>query len=253
MNALWLTRMCAYRHSAHRVASARKLVGVKIERQGVLLRKYGMASAVSRGPDVQTLPAVLLEEARAARYFWRSLARLMPPWVSFRSRNRRAEDAANKLLNIGYHYITALVKNMLEQHGVSAALGLLHSARTAESAPLAFDLVEMFRSDLVDTEVLRFLRLRRKARTALTGKDISIFLHNVKKRCERKYYLKDFRACHTYRYYMELQILKCIKAVNHQKPFAPLHLPTRHDTRCQPLTSTGALQYTLKSSSLEMG
>jgi len=40
-----------------------------------------------------------------------------------------------------------------------------------------------------------------------------------------------------YRYYMELQVLKFIKAVNHGEVYKPLSLPTRHDTRCSnPLT-----------------
>ncbi len=127
---------------------------------------------------------------------------------------------------------------MLEQQEISPALGLLHVARNADSAPLAYDLVEMFRADIVDAEVLRFLRLKKKVLTTVEQRDIGHFLHEVNERLQRQHYLRDFKMCHVYRYYMELQILKFIKAVNHGEIFEPLHLPTRHDTRClTPTTS----------------
>lgn len=141
-------------------------------------------------------------------------------------------DIANRLLDIGYHHITAIVKKLLDGHDISAALGILHSARAADSAPLAYDLVELFRADIIDTEVLRFLHLKKKPLVMPTQQDIAHFLHEVNERLERKHYLKDFKMCHSYRYYMELQVLKFIKAVNHKQAFVPLYLPTRHDVRC---------------------
>ena len=92
--------------------------------------------------------------------------------------------------------------------------------------------MELFRSDIVDAEVLRVLRLKKQPSIELTQKDIVIFIHNLNKRFEKSYFLRDFKQCQTYRYYLELQLVKFIKAINHKEVFVPLTLPTRHDTRC---------------------
>ena len=174
----------------------------------------------------------MLEEARAARYFWRQFGALLPEQCKFTGRKPRTTDIANHLLDIGYHHLTGIVKKLLEQHEVSGAIGLLHSAHRVDSVPFAYDLVEIFRADIVDAEALRFLRLKKKSFKILAPNDIAHFLHEVNERLERRFYLKDFKRCHKYRYYMELQILKLIKAVNRKKLFEPLRLLSRHETRC---------------------
>ena len=110
-------------------------------------------------------------------------------------------------------------------------LGIFHIARNSDSQPLAYDLVEMFRSDIVDAEVLRFLRLKKKKPEKINDQ-ISHFLYEINKKLDKKFYLKDFHRCHSYKYYMEVQILKFIKAVNHKQIFEPITLPQRHENRC---------------------
>ena len=232
MNALWLTRICAYKNSPESIESAKRIIAVKIQRQEVLLRKYKKTFTAVGIEDARTLQEIFLEEARAAKLFWREFQSLLPANYAFQNRRPRTADTINRLLDIGYHYLLNTVKISLKEHGISPAIGLLHTARTAHSTPLAYDLMEMFRSDLVDAEVLRFVRLKKQNIETLEQKDIAQFLAKVKGRRERTYYLKDFNRCHTYRYYMEVQILKFIKAVNHGNVFEPLSLPVRHDTRC---------------------
>jgi CRISPR-associated endonuclease Cas1 len=235
MNALWITRMAAYKNSSLCVESAKQLIRIKIERQSALLKKYKTPGIEADFGHAQTIAAVSLEEARAAKRYWHSFRSLIPVYASFAGRRPHAQDIGNRLLDIGYHHLTNIVKKLLEKHDISSTLGLLHVARLSDSAPLAYDLIELFRADIVDAEVLRFLRLKKKPLRSVE-KELSHFLHEINERLERHYYLKDFRQCHTYRYYMELQILKCISAVNHRKPFDLLHLPTRHDSRCECLT-----------------
>jgi hypothetical protein len=85
---------------------------------------------------------------------------------------------------------------------------------------------------LVDKEVLKYLRLKKVPLSTIEQQDIRYFIHRLQKRMSRKYFLRDFAQCHTYHYYMELQIMKFIKAVNHKEIFMPLHLPQRHEIRC---------------------
>jgi CRISPR-associated endonuclease Cas1 len=231
MNALWITRFSAYKYSPEHIESAKQLIALKIKRQNVLLKKYHKIPIVVDVANCQTVESILLHEARAAKHFWHEFQSVIPAYIAF-SRHPRAEDVTNQLLDVGYHHLTNVVKKILDRLNISLELGLLHVARTSKSAPLAYDLVEMFRSDVVDTEVLHFLRLKKQKLQELSQPDIAYFLHRINQRLQAKHYLKDFKQCHAYFYYMELQILKFCKAVNHRSIFEPMHLPTRHDTRC---------------------
>ena len=71
--------------------------------------------------------------------------------------------------------ITGSKPQILEKYDVSPALGILHVARASKSAPLAYDLVEMFRADIVETEVLKFLRIKKTTNRYITPKRHSHF------------------------------------------------------------------------------
>lgn len=231
-NALWITRMHEYSQSEYCTQTVHAIIQMKIRRQWALLKKYHVSPPPVPIMVKPTIQDILLHEARQAKTFWKHFTKLLPQWAAFPGRAPHKQDITNHLLDIGYHHITNKVAVLLEQHSVSPALGVLHVAQSATSKPLVYDLVELFRADLVDTEVLRFLRIKKKPVVVLTQKHIAQFLHALNARMNTKHYLHDFKQCHTYAYYMELQILKFIRAVNHRESFMPLHLPTRHDTRC---------------------
>lgn len=239
MNALWLTRMCAYKQSSEVFESAKRLVAFKIERESVLLRRYRQPAFIPNLAPATIIRDVLLIEARAAKHFRRAFRTLISPELGFKGRTPGGRDPVNKLLDVGYHHVTHIVRKFLETRDVPPALSLLHVARKSDSSPLAYDLVELFRADIVDAEVLRFLRLKKKP-LVTADTEIAHFLHEVNERIGRPYYLKDFCRCHAYRYYMELQMLKFIAAVNHGEPFEPVRLPARHETRCR-LTQESAV------------
>ena len=165
-----------------------------------------------------------------AKKFWSEFGKLLPH-MEFLGRKPREKDAINQLLDVGYHHLANVVKGILNKYEMPTVMGLLHVARNADSTPLVYDLMEMFRSDIVETEVLKFLRLKKK-KLETAQDEISHFLHEINERLDKKYYLKEFQACRTYRYYMEVQILKFMKAVNREEVFGPITLPNRHENRC---------------------
>lgn len=232
MNALWLERISRYRNSRYRIETAFKIIELKIIRRSHLLQQHHRPVFTTTAGEPKTLTNVLLYEARAAKHFWTQFRVLLPEWAGFIKRKPHQADIANQLLDIGYHHITHKIRKILAEKRVPTALGLLHTAKRVNSAPLAYDLMEVFRADTVDAEVLRFLRLKKKPFTHLTQTETRRFLADINKRLQRRYYLRDFKQCHTYSYYMDLQVTKFIKAVNHFEEFEPLHLPTRHKSRC---------------------
>lgn len=231
MNALWINRLCAYKHSPLSLESAKKIIAVKIAGQNKLLNKYHRSGIATNIGFKQTASEILLEEARMAKNFWKEFKKLLPGWCEFPGRKPRNADMVNKLLDVGYHHLMNTLRHILIKYEVPAVMGLLHSPRNSDSEPLIYDLVEMFRSDIVETEILRYLRLKKK-RPLQVEKEIPHLLHEINQRLEKEHYLKDFKMCHTYRYYMEVQVLKFVKAVNKKHIFKPVHLPVRHDNRC---------------------
>lgn len=233
MNALWISRLSQYQSSRLRVASAREIIATKISRQRALLARYRITLRASNIAQKNTISHILLEEARSSKTYWRHFRDLLPR--SYRSFHRqpRAKDSVNILLDIGYHHLARQIQLVCSNYAISCELGLLHTAKTAASTPLVYDLMELFRSDTIDAEVLRYFRSQKQPKAILQPADIARFISRVNKRLLRVYYLRDFKQCHTYRYYIELQILKFIAGVNHKTVFYPLHLPIRHEHRCQ--------------------
>jgi len=222
--------MCSYKNSSLCIESAKTVIALKIERETVLLKRYKRPFIETKIKNKLDLTAVFLEEARMAKRFWEEFGKLIP-LADFSGRKPRHNDVTNKLLDIGYHHLMNIVSKILDKYEIPTAMGLLHVPRNSDSTPLVYDLVEIFRADIIDAEVLRFLRLKKK-KLERADNQIAHFLHEVNERLERKYYLKEFRTCHTYLYYMEVQILKFIKAVNRKEVFKPLSLPDRHENRC---------------------
>lgn len=232
MNSLWLKNICAYKSSRNSVLTAKVIIDLKIKRRRILLKRYKAETKIIKDYSPKNIQEVLLHEARNAKIFWKELKNLLPSWCQFKSRSPGSEDITNKLLDIGYHHLANSVKTILAKYKIPSELGIIHVANNKNSAPLVYDLMEMFRGDIVDAEVIRFLKLKKIPLTRLKPKDISHFLYEVNQRLEKNYYLKNLKQCRSYKYYMELQVLKFISVVNYNKVFRPLYLPTRHDNRC---------------------
>ncbi|OGZ74101.1 MAG: CRISPR-associated endonuclease Cas1 [Candidatus Staskawiczbacteria bacterium RIFCSPLOWO2_01_FULL_38_12b] len=156
-------------------ASAEKVLNLKNQRRELMLKKYGALLSHIRLKNYHTSQKIMLAEGCAAQLFWKQFSLLLPVWCNFRARNPGSNDIVNRLLDIGYHHITSVVKKILEKYDVSPALGILHVARASKSAPLAYDLVEMFRADIVETEVLKFLRIKKTTNRYITPKRHSHF------------------------------------------------------------------------------
>ncbi len=100
------------------------------------------------------------EGAIAAHYFPALGELITNPDFSFTTRVRRPPtDPVNALLSFGYTLLFNNVLSLLHLEGLNPYLGNLHRSDRHE-AHLAFDLMEEFRSTIVDTLVLTLLNQR---------------------------------------------------------------------------------------------
>lgn len=114
-----------------------------------------MLSKVERADNPATLLG--LEGNLAALYFQalpRTLVEGLPDEMHFHGRNRRPpRDRFNALLSFGYALLLKDATGALLTVGLEPALGFYHQPRSS-APPLALDLMEIFRSLLVDIPVL---------------------------------------------------------------------------------------------------
>lgn len=97
------------------------------------------------------------EGAAAARYFLALGQLLKHPDFTLTQRTRRPPtDPVNSLLSFGYTLLFNNVLSLLRVEGVNPYLGNLHRSDRPE-AQLAFDLMEEFRSPIVDTLVVQLI------------------------------------------------------------------------------------------------
>jgi CRISPR-associated protein Cas1 len=101
-----------------------------------------------------------LEGNLAAQYFGALdclVSDRVAPELHFEHRNKRPpKDRFNALLSFGYALLLKDVMNAVLTVGLEPALGFYHQPRT-QAAPLALDLMEIFRVPLVDMVVIASL------------------------------------------------------------------------------------------------
>lgn len=108
-----------------------------------------------------TLEALRGYEGKGAVAYFDALYEFVPPEFQFQGRNRRPpKDPINALLSWGYTLLFQFVESMILAYGLHPSLGCYHT-RSNRYSCLAADLMEEFRSPLVDTLALNLVNLRR--------------------------------------------------------------------------------------------
>lgn len=116
-----------------------------------------MKTLLKQVPQAKSLESLLGLEGNLAALYFGALPWLISEEVSslhFSGRNRRPpKDRFNALLSFGYALLLKDVMNAILIVGLEPALGFYHQPRS-QAAPLALDLMEIFRVPLVDMTVM---------------------------------------------------------------------------------------------------
>ncbi len=155
------------------LALAREMVRGKIKNERTLLRRIGrergadVAGAVARVNKIlkdldlaRDTAGLRGQEGLAARVYFQALrGALLPEW-EFGGRSRRPPRSPfNALLSLGYTLLTQNLVTAVEVAGLDPYEGFFHADQYGRPA-LALDLVEEFRSVIVDALALAVVRRR---------------------------------------------------------------------------------------------
>jgi CRISPR-associated protein Cas1 len=153
---------------------ARALVGAKLANCLEFVRQFGhnhpdtqlseetgrLQSLHPRIDQAAGLPELLGLEGSGARVYFQAFARMVRHGFAFDGRRRRpATDPVNALLSLGYTMVYNEIASLLDGMGFDPYLGYYHQPRHGH-ATLASDLMEEFRTPLVDRFTLKIVNNR---------------------------------------------------------------------------------------------
>ena len=157
------------------LALAREFIRGKIANSRVILLRYGrkrnlpaLKKAAARLRDIgpgldsaDSLDSLRGHEGTAARIYFSALAACIDPDWRFGGRTRQPpRDPVNAMLSYGYTLLYYNLYSFLRARGLNPQVGFLHPIRMGHPA-LVSDLIEEFRSIIVDAVVLNLAFNRR--------------------------------------------------------------------------------------------
>ena len=117
-------------------------------------------------------------EGIAARYYFQGLSECVSPEFKFSGRSRRPpKDAFNSMLSLGYSLLLNEIYGAAEGKGLNVYAGFLHQDRERHPT-LASDLMEEWRSVIVDSVVLSLVNGHEVHIDGFTKSDAGVFLDN---------------------------------------------------------------------------
>lgn len=181
-------------------------------------------------------PNLTLDELRgyegvaATRYF-QAIGRLIAnPGFTFTERNRRPpKDPVNSMLSFGYTLLFNNVLSFILAEGLNLYIGNLHRSEKKEPR-LAFDLMEEFRSPIVDTLTIKLVNQKilrptdftwpnQEGGVYLTPPGRRVFLKHFEQRISVKISHPDVKEKVSYRRVIQLQVQRYKKALVDGVPY----------------------------------
>lgn len=168
----------------------------------------------------------------AARYFPALGNLIINPEFNFSQRNRQPPtDPVNSLLSFGYTLLFNNVLSLILAEGISPYWGNFHYGEHKKPY-LAFDLMEEFRSPIVDSLVLRIIgkSMLKKGNfevsnsnggVYLTNSGRRIFLKQFELQMNQKVSHPDIQSQVTYRHAIQLQVRRYRQNLFHSIPYQP--------------------------------
>ncbi len=194
--------------------------------------------AVRDAPIETLLDTLRGYEGIAANRYFGVLGKLITnPGFTFSNRNRHPpKDPVNSLLSFGYTLLFNNVMSLLLCEGLHPYLGNLH--RSDRQAPhLAFDLMEEFRSPIVDSLVIKLVNQKILRPTDFTFPDDEggiyladparrVFLKHFENRISGTIAHPDASEPVSYRRIIQLQIQRYKRSVLDRTPYEPFRRST---------------------------
>ena len=166
-------QMQTFAAQGRRTELIRQIVQAKLSSQQEFLRRHGSKHRESANEIIQCLDNMLGQlsqmdidamrgcEGAAAKRYFDFFPRVLPENWEWQGRNRRpAQDPVNALLNYGYAFLEREVRLAILGVGMDSRVGFFH-ANDGRRDSLVYDMMEPFRSSIIDNFVIKQINYRR--------------------------------------------------------------------------------------------
>lgn len=170
---LILRQFYSFTNESHSLILARQVVFQKIRNQYIFLsmlaRKQPDLIERSNVSQVQSFMnnlneeridkkhQIFLVEAKASSIYWNQFSKIIRERGQEKIiRSKKTRQGANRLLDIGYHYLGVKIRQQIETFGLWPEIGFLHTYRRGNT-PFVYDVMELFRQPIVDKTLLHFI------------------------------------------------------------------------------------------------
>lgn len=213
---------------------AKKTIEAKVKNSYTVMSRWYRARKLSNEPikrlkeytlrnlkQINDANELLGFEGYFARRYYEEWAELIPKKWKFKQRNKRPpRDPVNAMLSFGYTILFNSMLTLLLIKGLDPHLGYLHKTKYNHPA-LASDLMEEFRSVIVDSAVMEIIaknRLnpiedfyRKGQGIVMERKAIKLLIHAIEKRFATTYQIND--APYSYRDLLNKKINSYAKVI----------------------------------------
>lgn len=249
VNAYRQRKQCELYNTDFRLMLAKKIICSKIHNQYVVLKRYERYGDIQckaekkmikiaeiKSRNAQTISELMGYEGLGAKMYFQGLGKCIDSEFYFEKRSRRPPlDEFNSMLSLGYSILIREIQCAIENHGMNAYLGFIHS--DSQNVPtLACDLIEEWRAVIVDATVAsivnkhiirkeHFERQEGQDGIFLTKDGCRIFLDNMERKLSTKIqYLNYLEYPVDFRHTIDAQINQLIKAIeeNNVNLYTPL-------------------------------
>ena len=182
-----------------------------------------LTNAIHKAEAAQDAKILFGIEGSAAKAYYYIYRQAFDEKWRFTNRNRRPpKDPVNALLSLGYTFLGYAMMAALEIVGLDPYLGYYHTEKYGTPA-LAMDLIEEFRTPIVDSLVLNLLNRRMLIKESftidtngvfLTDEAMRIFLWQFSKKIETPIKTYEIKRRISYRKIFEVQARKLIYFIN---------------------------------------
>lgn len=223
------------------LSMSKKIVEAKAHNQLTIIRRYKKHANVDIGNSIskieqqkktiaesRTINHLLGKEGYIAKQYFTILSKLVPNEFRFKGRSRRPpRDAFNSMLSLGYTLLLHEIVGYIEAARLSPYAAFLH--QDSENHPtLASDLIEEWRSVLIDSLVLNLVINKKMKKTDfvtyedqegvfLTEESLKKFLSEYVKKLETKQkYIGALRNETSFRKAIFHQVRSLVQAIEYE-------------------------------------
>lgn len=225
--------MVLYREK-ERLSFSKSIISQKIIYQfQVINKKNESLKYVNEIKSKSNIKEIELVEARASKEYFRNIHIILNQKIDWFGRKSHNKDILNRLLDIGYHFLSEKIIKICQKIDIPTEIGFFHKAQSKNSHPFVYDFIEWLRPLVVDRTLLHFLKKKKNKMKSLDARDIKYFVYLLNKSLKTYFYNKNLKYCIPLEYWVEILLLHFENCVYENKVYKPNFPSIRHENRCK--------------------